>query len=399
MSESVRPAATEWSDDEVMLRDMVKRFAAKEVAPLVSKMDKEGKMDGSMLKQLFEAGFMGVEVEDKYGGGEMSFTQTCIVVEELSKVDASVSLVVDIHNTLNNRVVERWGTDSQKSKWLSQMATTSLSSFCLSEASSGSDAFALKTTAKQQGDHYVLNGSKMWISNAAEADVFILFATVDESLRHKGITAFILDAKQPGVHVGKKEDKLGIRASSTCEVRFDDVKVAKDAVLGSPGEGYRIAIQALNEGRIGAEAGMFLSMRDSQLLCSSFFSFSDQASDSLCLHGEQFGKPISEFQGLQFQVAEVCAELEAAKVLVYNAARLKDSGAPFVKEAAIAKLISSKTSEKVASKCVEWMGGVGFTTDYAVEKYFRDSKIGQIYEGTTNIHLQTIWKLIEKEYA
>lgn len=268
---------------------MVKRFAAKEVAPLVSKMDREGKMDGGMLKQLFEAGFMGIEVADKYGGGEMSFTQTCIVVEELAKVDASVSLVVDIHHTLNNRVVERWGTDSQKSKWLSQMATTSLSSFCLSEASSGSDAFALKTTAKQKGDHYILNGSKMWISNAAEAEVFILFATVDQSLRlksfkislivrsishskdawhltenrahslyrrHKGITAFILDARQPGVHIGKKEDKLGIRASSTCEVRFDDVKVAKDAVLGSPGEGYRIAIEALNEGRIGIGAQM-----------------------------------------------------------------------------------------------------------------------------------------------
>eukprot|EP00188_Purpureofilum_apyrenoidigerum_P001562 Plantae.Rhodophyta-Purpureofilum_apyrenoidigerum.ctg18749.p1 GENE.Plantae.Rhodophyta-Purpureofilum_apyrenoidigerum.ctg18749~~Plantae.Rhodophyta-Purpureofilum_apyrenoidigerum.ctg18749.p1 ORF type:complete len:435 (+),score=77.73 Plantae.Rhodophyta-Purpureofilum_apyrenoidigerum.ctg18749:41-1306(+) len=379
--------ATLWSEDEVMLRDAVRKFAAGEIAPHVARMDHESKLHPSVLPSLFEAGFMACEIEEIYGGANMNFTQTCIVVEELAKVDPAVSVIVDIHNTLNVNAVRRYGTEEQRKKYLPMLASSALSSFCLSEAGSGSDAFALRTSAKKKGDHYVLNGTKLWISNAAEANLFIVFATVDPLLGNKGITAFILNRDMEGLSVGKKEDKLGIRASSTCELLMNDVHVPEADVLGNVGRGYKIAIESLNEGRIGIGAQMIGLAQGVMAVTIPYLK-----------QRTQFGQSLSTFQGLQFQVSQAATELEAARTLVYNAARLKDRGAPFVKEAACAKLYSSQVAERVASRCVEWAGGVGFTKEYPMEKFYRDAKIGQIYEGTTNMHLQTIWKLIEKEY-
>jgi len=370
-----------------MLRDAVQKFAAGEISPHVARMDRESKLHSTVLPSLFDAGFMGCEIEDRYGGADMTFTQTCIVVEELAKVDPSVSVIVDIHNTLNVNAVRRYGTEEQQRKYLPMLASSALSSFCLSEAASGSDAFALRTTAKKEGGHYVLNGTKLWISNAAEADLFIVFATVDASLGHRGITAFILNRHMKGLSVGKKEDKLGIRASSTCELLMNDVRVSEADVLGEVGKGYKIAIESLNEGRIGIGAQMVGLAQGAMEVTIPYLK-----------QRTQFGQSLSNFQGLQFQVSQAVTELEAAKTLVYNAARLKDQGVTFVKEAACAKLYSSQVAERVASRCVEWAGGVGFTKDFPMEKFYRDAKIGQIYEGTTNMHLQTIWKLVEKDY-
>ncbi|KAA8495843.1 putative short/branched chain specific acyl-CoA dehydrogenase [Porphyridium purpureum] len=373
-----------WNDEEQMVKDATRKFALESVAPLVKQMDRDAKMDAGLLGQMFANGYMGTEVSAEYGGSEMTFTQTCLIVEELARVDPAVSVIVDIHNTLNNRILSQWGSEQQKQAVLSRMATQSLSSFCLSEAGAGSDAFALRTTAtesKDGGSVFVLNGAKMWISNAAEAEFFIVFASVDLQLGYKGITAFLVERAASGLEIGKKEDKLGIRASSCCEVRFDSVRVPVENIIGQTGHGYKIAIESLNEGRIGIGAQM---VGLAQGALDAVIPYS--------MERKQFGKPIASFQGMQFQIAQALTEVEAARLLVYNAARLKDSGRPFQTEAAYAKLFASQIAQKVASQCIDWAGGVGFTREYSMEKFYRDAKIGQIYEGTSNMQLATIAK-------
>mmetsp|Transcript_16116 Transcript_16116/g.28233 ORF Transcript_16116/g.28233 Transcript_16116/m.28233 type:complete len:468 (+) Transcript_16116:153-1556(+) len=378
-----------WSEDEVMLRGTVQKFAHQNIKPLVSEMDEKAKLDKTLLAQLFEAGFMGIEVAGKYGGSEMTFTQTCIVIEELAKIDPAISVIVDIHNTLNNHILSKYGSEFQKERYLYRMATQSLSSFCLSEPSAGSDAFALKTVAVPSHDKktYTLKGTKMWISNAAEADIFLVFANVNPTLGYKGITAFIVDRNSPGLSIGKKENKLGIRASSCCEVVLDNVQVDAHAILGKEGMGYKIAIESLNEGRIGIGAQM-IGLAQGALNATMPYLF----------ERKQFGHPVATFQGMQFQIAQAHTELEAAKLLVYNAARMKDAGMDVQLQAAYAKLYSSQIAEKIASKCIEWSGGVGFTKEFPMEKFFRDVKIGQIYEGTSNMQLQTIGRLLSREF-
>lgn len=317
----------------------------------------------------------------------MNFTASVIVIEELAKVDPSVSVIVDVQNTLVETAFRKWGSDRIQSAYLPRLAQDTVGSFCLSEVSSGSDAFALKTTARKDGDDYIINGVKTWITNAKEAGIFIVMANVDHSLGYKGITAFVVEKEMKGVRIGKKEDKLGIRASSTCEVILEDVRVPASNILGTVGQGYKIAIEVLNEGRIGIGAQMLG-------LAQGVF---DQTMPYLHQR-QQFGKPISEFQGMQFNYANCAMEIEAARLLVYNAARLKDAGEPFITEAAMAKLYASLVAEKVSSKCIEMLGGVGFTREFPQEKFFRDSKIGQIYEGTSNIQLQTIAKLVSNKY-
>jgi short-chain 2-methylacyl-CoA dehydrogenase len=326
---------------------------------------------------------MGIEIPEARGGAGCHFFMSILAVEELSRVDASAGVVVDVQNTLVNNAFLRWGSEEQKTKFLPQLASAKLGAYALSEAGSGSDAFSLQTKADLQGDHYCLNGQKLWITNASEADVFIVFATVDRNLGYKGITAFIVEKDFPGFSVGKKEDKLGIRASSTCELVLDNCQVPENNVLGEVGKGYRIAIETLNEGRIGIGAQM-IGLAGGALEHGTRYS----------KQREQFGQPISKFQAVQFQIAELATELEAARLLTYNAARLKDAGLSFVKEAAMAKYYSSQVAERVTSQVVEIFGGYGFTKDYPAEKYFRDSKIGKIYEGTSFIQLQTIAKIV-----
>ena len=332
----------------------------------------------------------GVEIAEEHGGSGSSFTAANLVIEELAKADPSVAVMVDIHNTIINNTFSMWASEELKREWLPRLATDTLGAFCLSEASSGSDAFALKATAVQEGGaggDYVLNGEKMWISNSAEAGVFLVMANLDPSAGYRGITCFVVPAGTEGLTIGPREEKLGIKASSTCPVRLEGVRVPSSAVLGEVGKGYKYAIEILNEGRIGIGAQMVGLARG--------------ALDGTLpyLHErEQFGTPIAHFQGVQHQVAQASTELEAARLLVYNAARLKEGGRPFIKEAAMAKLYASQTAERVASKCVELLGGVGFTKDFGVEKFYRDAKIGQIYEGTSNIQLNTIAKLISADY-
>lgn len=380
---AVNSGLTVLSEDEDLFRSSVREFAEGELRPRVEKMEQAGKIDADVIKQCFELGLMAIETPEEYGGAGSSFFNAIVAIEELARVDASVSVFVDVHNTLVTNAFLRWGTDEQKKKYLPQMAESRVGAYALSEAGSGSDAFALKTRAIDKGDHYELTGQKLWITNGNEAEIFTLFATVDPDAGYKGITAFLVEKQFEGFSVGKKEDKLGIRASSTTELILDNCKVPKENVLGEVGKGYKVSIETLNEGRIGIGAQMLGIAQGAY-----------EAALNYTAEREQFGQSISSFQGVQFQLAEMAVEIEAARLLVYNAARLKDADRPFVKEAAIAKLYSSRVAEKVSSKAIELYGGYGYVKDYPVEKYWRDSKIGAIYEGTSNMQLQTIAKLI-----
>jgi alkylation response protein AidB-like acyl-CoA dehydrogenase len=373
------------SDEERMFKDSVLAFAKERVAPKVMEMDRSATIDRELLPGLFELGVMGIEVPAEYGGSASSFFNAILTIEALAQVDPSLSVLVDVQNTLVNNAILRWGSEEQKRRYLPRMCREWVGSYALSEPSSGSDAFALKARAEQRGDGYVLNGRKLWITNGAESSLFIVFATVDPSLGYRGITAFLVERGFAGFAVGKKEDKLGIRASSTVELILEDCEVPAGNVLGEVGRGYKIAIETLNEGRIGIGA---------QMLGTASGAF-DYAL-AYMRERKQFGKAIADFQGMQFQYARVAMEIEAARLMVYNAARLKDAGQSFVKEAAMAKLFASEVAERATSQCVEFLGGVGFTKDFPVEKFFRDSKIGKIYEGTSNMQLQTIAKLLSE---
>ncbi|MEK2645483.1 acyl-CoA dehydrogenase [Bdellovibrio sp. BCCA] len=379
---NARPALTMLSEDEAAFRDAVRAFAESEIKPHVTHMDEKAEMDPAIVKKLFEMGLMGIETPEKYGGAGSTFTMACLAVEEIGRVDGSVSVLVDVQNTLTTNAFLKWGTEAQKEKYLGKMATEWVGAYALSESSSGSDAFALKLKAEDKGDKWVLNGSKLWITNGKEANVFIVFANIDHGKGYKGITAFVVEKSFPGFKVGKKEDKLGIRASSTCELLFENCEVPKANVLGEVGKGYKIAIETLNEGRIGIGAQMIGIAQGAY-----------EAALGYVKGREQFGKPIAHFQGVQFQLAEMRTELEAARLMVYNAARLKDAGQDFIEAAAMAKLYASRAAEKITSKAIDLFGGNGFTKEYPVEKFWRDAKIGQIYEGTTNMQLQTIAKM------
>ncbi|EME30948.1 Short/branched chain specific acyl-CoA dehydrogenase, mitochondrial [Galdieria sulphuraria] len=377
-----------FSEDENMLRDTVRKFAQSSIAPKVKDMDEKAETDKELVNQLFANGLMGLEVPVEYGGSGLTFTEACIVIEEIAKVDPAVSVLVDVHNTVVNTAIRKWANPDQKKKWLTALATDTVGSFCLSEAGSGSDAFALKTRASDKGDHFVIDGGKLWISNAMEAGLFIVFANANPEKGHKGITAFIIDSKNPGLTIAKKEDKLGIRASSTCELVFQNAKVPKEDILGEVGTGYKIAIESLNEGRIGIGAQM---IGIAQGCFDLIFPYLHER--------KQFGSRIGDFQGVQFQYAKARVELEAARALVYNAARMNDAGLPIRKEAAFAKYYSAQVAERIASKSIDWAGGMGFVKEFGLEKYYRDVKIGHIYEGTDNIQLQTIAKEMQKEYG
>ncbi|KAG8551434.1 hypothetical protein GDO81_004108 [Engystomops pustulosus] len=376
-----------FTEEEAMLKDMVRKFAQDRIAPLVKAMDAESKMDSSVIQGLFELGLMGIEVDPKYGGTGASFFSSILAIEELAKVDPSVSVLCDVQNTLITTLFQRLGTEEQKETYLTRLCKDTVGSFCLSEAGSGSDAFSLKTTAQKHKDYYVINGSKMWISNSEHAGVFLVMANADVSAGYRGITCFIVPKETEGFHIGKKEDKLGLRASSTCALTFDNVKVPGSNVLGSLGLGYKYAIGMLNEGRIGIAAQM---VGLAQGCFDNTIPYTKQRI--------QFGKRIFDFQGMQHQISHVATQLEAARLLTYNAARLKEAGRPFKKEACMAKYLASEVAGATTSKCLEWMGGVGFTKDYPIEKYYRDAKIGTIYEGTSNIQLSTIAKFIDQEY-
>ena len=378
---STHAALTTLSEDETAFRDAIREFSEGEIKPLVNKMDVEAKMDPALVKNFFEMGVMGIETPEEYGGAGGSFMMACLAVEEIGRVDGSCSVLVDVQNTLVTNAILKWANDEQKKKYLPQMASRSVGSYALSESSSGSDAFALKLKAEDKGSHWILNGHKLWITNANEADVFLVFATSDLTKGYKGITGFIVERGTPGFTIGKKEDKIGIRASSTCELLFENCEVPKANVIGDVGKGYKIAIETLNEGRIGIGA---------QMVGISQGAF--DATVAYLKQREQFGKTLSSFQGIQFQLAEMRCLLESSRLHVYNAARLKDSGKDFVQDAAIAKLVSSRNAEKICSLAVDLFGGNGFTREYPVEKFFRDAKIGQIYEGTSNMQLQTIAK-------
>jgi alkylation response protein AidB-like acyl-CoA dehydrogenase len=388
MPETIASAAnpaplTTLTDDEILFRDNVRQFAQERVRPLAKEMDEKGVFDKDLIHQFFQLGLMGVEVPEQYGGGGGKFFEAILAVEELSCADASAGVIVDVQNTLVNNALVRWTTEEQRKRYLPRMVADTVGAYALSEAGSGSDAFALQTKAELKGSDYVLNGRKLWITNGKEAGVFILFATVDPAAGYKGITAFIIEKDFPGFTVGKKEDKLGIRASSTCELILEDCRVPKQNVLGEVGKGYKIAIETLNEGRIGIGAQM-LGVARGAWECAAKYA----------QERKQFGKSISDFQGIQFQIAQMATDIEAARLLVYNAARMKDAGINFVKEAAMTKLFCSQVAERVTSLAIEIYGGYGFTRDYPVEKYWRDSKIGKIYEGTSNMQLQTIAKLV-----
>jgi butyryl-CoA dehydrogenase/short/branched chain acyl-CoA dehydrogenase len=374
---------TTLTEDEILFRDNVRQFAEEKVRPLAKEMDEKGVFDHGLVEQFFQLGLMGIEVPEQFGGAGGTFFEAILAVEELSRADASAGVVVDVQNTLVNNALLRWGNPEQKKHYLSRMAVDSVGSYALSEAGSGSDAFALQARAELKGDEYVLNGRKLWITNAKEAGIFILFATVDPAAGYKGITAFIVEKDFAGFTVGKKEDKLGIRASSTCELILEDCKVPRENVLGEVGKGYKIAIETLNEGRIGIGAQMLGVARGAWEYAAKYAQ-----------ERKQFGKELSEFQGIQFQIAQMATDIEAARLMVYNAARMKDAHMPFVKEAAMAKLFASQVAEGVTSLAIEIYGGYGFTKDYPVEKYWRDSKIGKIYEGTSNMQLATIAKLV-----
>ena len=372
---------TQLADDEALFAQTVAQFAGDVIRPRVRAMDEAGKLDPEVIAPCFELGLMGIEVPETYGGAGSSFFMACLAVEELSRVDPSVGVFVDVQNTLFNNCLLRWGTDAQKGRYAPRMVADMVGAYALSEASSGSDAFGLKTRARKDGGRWILDGTKLWITNGAEAGVFVLFATVDPDQGYKGITAFLVEKDFPGFAVGKKEDKLGIRASSTTELLLTDCEVPDDNVLGEVGKGYKVAIETLNEGRIGIGAQMVGCARGA---FEAALAYSQER--------EAFGRAIFDFQGVQFQLAQMASDIEASRLLVYNAARLKDAGQPFVREAAMAKLVSSQVAERVTSAAIELYGGYGYTKDYPVEKYWRDAKIGKIYEGTSNMQLATIAK-------
>jgi len=381
----IQPGAplTQLSEEEQMFQQSVREFAIERIRPLVHEMDRDATMSKDLIQSFFELGIMGIEVPEQYGGAGSTFFNAVLVVEELSHVDASCGVLVDVQNTLVNNALIRWGNEDQKSKYLSMLSSGTIGAYALSEAGSGSDAFALATKAVERDDHWVLNGQKLWITNAAEAGVFIVFANANPEAGYKGITAFLVERDFPGFRVGKKEDKTGIRASSTCELILEDCQVPKENVVGEVGKGYKIAIETLNEGRIGIGAQMLGVARGALEHAIAYTK-----------ERKQFGTRIADFQGVQFQIAHAATELEAARLLVYNAARLKDAGKPFLREAAMAKLFSSQVAESVTSLAVQLYGGNGYTKEYPVEKFWRDSKVGQIYEGTSNMQLATIAKTI-----
>jgi alkylation response protein AidB-like acyl-CoA dehydrogenase len=383
MVQQVGPMAlTQLGEDEQLFRDTVRRFATEQIGPLVRGMDEAQQMDPGLIQKLFDLGLMGIEVPEEYGGAGGTFFQAILAVEEISAVDPSVGVMVDVQNTLCINALIRWATEEQKKKYLTRLATNTIGSYALSEASSGSDAFALQARAVKRGDDYVLNGQKLWITNAKEAGLFIVFATIDPTAGYKGITAFLVEKGAPGFTLGKKEDKLGIRASSTCELIFNDCVVPAAQVLGEPGKGYKIAIETLNEGRIGI---------GSQMLGLAEGAWGHAV--KWAKERKQFGKALVEFQAMQFQLAEMATDIEAARLLVYNAARLKDAKLDFLKEAAMCKYFTSQVAERVASLAVEVYGGSGFVKDYPVEKLYRDAKIGKIYEGTSFMQLAIIAKM------
>ncbi|MEO7502721.1 MAG: acyl-CoA dehydrogenase [Gemmatimonadaceae bacterium] len=378
-----RPALTILSEEEEMFRDAVKGFAEDEVRPRVVEMEKAGKIAPELIPRYFDLGLMGIEVPEEYGGAGGSLFMVTLAVEAISKVDASAAIVCDVQNTLVNYPIARYGSDAQKAKYLPMLTSEVVGAYALSESGSGSDAFGLAARAEKKGDRWILNGQKLWITNGAEAGVFVIFANANPSAGYKGITAFIVERDFPGFAVGKKEDKLGIRASSTTELLLDNCEVPEDNVLGPVGQGYKIAIETLNEGRIGIGAQMIGVAQGALDVTIDYLN-----------ERKQFGKSLSEFQGVQFQVAQAATELEAARLMVYNAARLKDAGRDIAREGAMAKLFSSQVCQSVTSLCVELFGGYGYTRDYPVEKFYRDAKIGAIYEGTSNMQLQTIAKAI-----
>ncbi|MGA8530478.1 MAG: acyl-CoA dehydrogenase [Acidobacteriaceae bacterium] len=380
--EHVAPLTT-LTEEETMLRDTVRQFAQQEIAPRVRAMDEAQKLDADLLRQMFELGLMAIEAPPELGGAGASFFSAVLAVEEIARVDPAVAVIVDVQNTLAVNALLRWGTAEQKQLWIPRMAQQAVCAYALSEAGSGSDAFSLTTQARADGHEYVLNGRKLWISNAVEADLFLVFATVDPQAGYRGITAFVVERGTAGFTVGHKEDKMGIRASSTCELLFDDCRVAAGNVLGEVGKGYKIAIETLNEGRIGIAAQMLGLAEGAWSLAAKY-----------CKERKQFGKPIAEFQAVQFSLAEMATRIESVRLMVYNAARMKGAGVPFVKEAAMAKLFASRVAEEVASQAVELYGGYGFVKDYPIEKFYRDAKIGSIYEGTSNMQLATIGKLV-----
>jgi alkylation response protein AidB-like acyl-CoA dehydrogenase len=372
---------TVFTEDETLFRDAVAAFAESEVRPRVQQMEQAGKVDPDLSRQYFEMGLMGIEVPEQYGGQGGTLTMVAIAVEEVSRIDAAAAIQLDVQNTLAGYPIRAYGSDHLKTTYLPRLARDQIGAYALSEAGSGSDAFALATRAEQQGDEWVLNGRKMWITNGAEAEVYIIFATVNPQAGYKGITAFVVERGFPGFAVGKKEDKLGIRASSTTELILDDCRVPAANVLGPVGQGYKIAIDTLNGGRVGIGAQM-IGVAGGALAAATDY----------VKERKQFGKSLSEFQGIQFQLAQARTELEAARLMVYNAARLRDAGHDIVMQGAMAKLFSSQVAERVTSLALELFGGYGYTKDYPAEKFYRDAKIGAIYEGTSNMQLATIAK-------
>ena len=371
------------AEDEAILRDSVREFAEARVRPLVREMDEHAKIPRELVEQLFELGVMGIEIPETYGGSGGTFFHAVLAVEELSRVDPSIGVLVDVQNTLVINALLRWGSDDIKRRFLPRLASNVVGAYALSEAGSGSDAFALTTSARRDGEGFILNGRKLWITNGNEADLFIVFATIDAAAGYRGITAFLVERGFDGFSVGKKEDKLGIRASSTCELILEDCYVHQGNILGEPGKGYKTAIETLNEGRIGIGAQM-IGLAKGAL----------QHAIAYTKDRKQFGKAIADFQAVQHQLARAAVDVEAATLAVYNAARLREARRPFLTEAAICKILSSEVAERVASLAVNLLGGNGFVKEYPVEKLFRDAKIGQIYEGTSNLQLQTIAKQI-----
>jgi len=384
MSTSPISPLTKLTEDETLFAAEVARFAETQLKPKVHAMDEAEKFDPALLKGLFEMGLMGIEIPEKFGGAGGTFFMAVLAVEELSKIDPSAGVLADVQNTLVNNIILRWANDEQKARYFPRLAQGEVGSYCLTEPNSGSDAFAMKARAHDEGTHWRLEGKKIFITNAMEANIFLVFANANPAAGYKGITCFAVERGMAGFSVGKKEMKLGIRASSTCELIFDNVKVPKENVIGEVGKGYKIAIETLNEGRIGIAAQM-LGLAEGALACA--WKYARERS--------QFGKELREFQGIQFQLAELATEIEAAKLLVYNAARMKDAKISFVKEAAMAKFFVSQVAERVASSALEVFGGYGFIKEFPAEKFYRDSKIGKLYEGTSNMQLQTIFKLLD----
>jgi short/branched chain acyl-CoA dehydrogenase len=381
--EPAAPPLTQLNSDEKLFQNSIRRFARERLAPHVRAMDEASKFRKDLLDEMFELGLMGIDIKEEHGGQGGTFFQSILAIEELAKVDPAAAVIVDVQNTLVSNAIEAWGTPAQKQKYLSKLAVESVGSYALSEAGAGSDAFALTTSAVPHGDGYVISGRKLWITNAAEADIFLVFATVDPAAGYKGITCFLVERGVPGFSVGRTEDKLGIRASSTCELILDNLAVPAENVMGERGKGYKIAIETLNEGRIGIAAQM-LGLAEGAL----------EHALAYARERRQFGQRIGDFQGVQFELAEMATQVEAARLLVYNAARLRDAGQPFIIQAAMAKYFCSTVAEEVASKAIEVLGGVGFTKDYPVEKLYRDAKIGRIYEGTSNMQRITIAKAL-----